>query len=234
MGDHRSGGRRRLKLALVLVPVLVLAAIAVAGASAADFDGDTGPCRETPGEALLLRCPTAYVGVPYEVQLESEEGSGCEPYVWYEVVNSTLPAGLSMSRSGVISGVPTGAGLVRFWVWNHDLMAAEGGPWWCTFEDRSEREFSISVDPGVAIISPSLKPATLGALYSETLAAKQVVALNPVTGTDVQASWSLETGALPPGITLSTAGVVTGTPTAEGSYQFVVRAQNGGPFDTET
>jgi len=65
----------RLKLALIVVGVL--AALAVTGASAADFEGDNGQCHETPGEAALLRCPTGYVGAPYEVEIESEEGE-CE------------------------------------------------------------------------------------------------------------------------------------------------------------
>ena len=222
----------RLKLAVVVMGLF--AAIAVSGASAADFEGDNGACRETPGEAAVLRCPTGYVGVPYEIEIESEEGSGCEPYDWFEVVNSSLPTGLSMSRDGVISGVPTGAGLTRFWLWNHDLTAAEGGPSWCEREDRSEREFSIPIDPGLAIVNPSVKPATVGQPYTETLATKQVVSLNPLTGPDVQATWSLQSGALPPGITFPTSGVLSGTPTSEGSYEFVVKAQNGSPVDTET
>ena len=59
----------RLRLALALMSML--AAIAVSGASAADFEGDNGACRETPGEAALLRCPTAYVGEAYEIEIES-------------------------------------------------------------------------------------------------------------------------------------------------------------------
>jgi hypothetical protein len=227
------GGRsRRFKLALAAVAAI--AAIAVTGGSAADFDIDNGPCRETPGEALLLRCPTAYVGVPYEVQIESEEGSGCEPYDWFEVVNSSLPVGLSMTRDGLISGTPTTVGITRFWLWDHDLTEAQGGPSWCQREDRSEHEFSIFVDPGLAIVNQSVKPGSVGEPYSETLTAKRVDTVNPVTGVDVQASWSVQSGSLPPGITLSTAGALAGTPTSEGSYQFVVKAQNGGPFDTKT
>jgi large repetitive protein len=141
---------------------------------------------------LLLRCPTANVGVPYEVQIESEEGSGCtspgNPYVWYEIVNSSLPAGLSMSRAGLISGTPTGAGFTRFWLWKRDLTRAEGGPDWCQREDRSEHEFSIPVDPGLAIVNQSVKPASVGEPYSETLTAKRVETANPVSGPDVQAS----------------------------------------------
>src|SRR5215218_4961915 len=98
----------RFKLAAIVVGVL--AATAVTGASAADFESDSGPCTETAGEGALLRCTTGYVGAPYEVEIESEEGSGCEPYDWFEIVNGSLPSGLSMSRDGVISGVPTGAG----------------------------------------------------------------------------------------------------------------------------
>jgi large repetitive protein len=223
----------RFKLALIVV-VGVFAAIAVTGASAADFESDIGPCTETPGEKALLRCTTGYVGAPYEVEILSEEGSGCEPYDWFEIVNGSLPTGLSMSRDGVISGVPTGAGLARFWVWNHDLTAAQGGPSWCEREDRSEREFSIPIDPGLAIVNPSVKPATVGQPYTDTLATKQVVSLNSLTGPDVQSTWSLQSGAFPPGITLSTTGVLSGTPTTEGSYQFVIKAQNGSPSDTET
>jgi hypothetical protein len=235
----RAAVRRRLeertsrfKLALVLVGVF--AAIAVAGGSAADFDHDEGPCHETPGNALLGKCPSGYVGVGYEIQIVSEEGSGCVPYDYFELVNSSLPAGLSMTRDGVISGVPTSAGFTRFWLWDRDLTFAQGGPSWCTFEDKSEREFSLQIDPGLAIVNDSVKPASTGQPYTETLTTKQVTSLNPPTGTDVQATWSLESGALPSGVTLSTAGVLSGTPTSEGSFQFVVKAVNGSPSDTQT
>jgi large repetitive protein len=221
----------RSKLAVIVV---AFATIAVSGAAAADFESDHGPCTETPGDNALLRCTTGYVGAPYEVEIESEEGSGCEPYDWFEIVNGSLPSGLSMTRDGVISGIPTGAGLARFWVWNHDLTASQGGPDWCQREDRSEREFSIPIDPGLAIVNLSVKPATVGQAYTETLVAKRVMTLNSLTGPDAQATWSLQSGSLPPGITLSASGVLSGTPTSEGSYQVVVRAQNGNPVDTKT
>jgi hypothetical protein len=229
----------RLKLALIFVGVF--AAIAVTGASAADFETDVGSgadCTEPPGGGQLLRCPTAHVGNEYEVEMESEEGSGCtspgNPYVWYEVANGSLPPGLSMTRAGVISGIPTSVGFYRFWVWNHDLTAAQGGPSWCEREDRSEVEFSIYVDPGLQIENESLQAATVGQAYSETLTAKQVTSLNsPPTGSEVQASWSVESGALPPGLALSPQGSLTGTPTAEGGWRFVIRAQGGGTLDSK-
>jgi hypothetical protein len=222
----------RLKLAVAVTGVV--AAIGVSGASGADFDADNGPCRGTSDNGALLRCPTAYVGVPYQVQIESEEGSGCEPYVWYEIVNSVLPPGLSMTRDGLISGVPAVVGGARFWVWNHDLTPDQGGPSWCAFDDRSEREFSIPVDPGLAIVDDSVRPATVGQPYSEPLTAKRVLSLNPRDLSDVQATWSLESGVLPTGLALSPDGVLSGTPTSEGSFTFAVKAQYGTPVDTKT
>jgi large repetitive protein len=217
----------RLKLSVLVFAVLT--AIAVTGASsAADFDGDNGPCHETPGEPALLRCPTAHVGEPYGISIAVEKGSGCEPYDWFEVVNSALPGGLSMTRSGVISGVPSGGpGLTRFWLWLHDLTAAEGGPSWCVAGEQSEREFSIPVDPGLAIVNPSVKPATVGQPYADSLTARRLESLNPPTGPDEPATWLLQSGAPPPGVTLSAQGALTGTPTAEGSFQFVVQARSG-------
>ena len=215
----------RFKLALVVVGAF--AAIAVTGASAADFDHDEGPCHETPGEKLLGTCPTGHVGAEYEIEILSEEGSGCEPYDYFELVNGSLPAGLSMTSEGVISGVPTSAGYTRFWLWDRDLTFAQGGPSWCDREDKSEREFSIQIDPGLAIVNELVEPASIGQPYSQTLTAKQVTTLNPPTGSDVQASWSVESGALPPGLALSPQGLLTGSPTAEGSWSFVIRAQNG-------
>jgi large repetitive protein len=210
----------------------LLAAIAVPGASAGDFDGDNGPCRETPGDAALLRCPTGYVGAPYEVTIATDPDSGCYPYIRIQIVDSALPEGLSMTQSGDISGIPAGAGLTRFWLWNHDLTAAEGGPSWCARDDVSQREFSIPIDPGLAIINAAAKPGTVGQPYSETFTARRLVSLNPTTmGSEVSVAWSVQSGGLPPGVALSEDGLLAGTPTAAGSYQFVVKAalQNGSP-----
>ncbi len=214
----------------------MLAAIAVPCASAGDFEGDNGPCRETPTDPALLRCPTGYVGAPYEVQIETDEISGCYPFIWIQIVNSALPPGLSMTQSGLISGTPTETGLTRFWLWNHDLTAAQGGPDWCQRDDVSQREFSIPIDPGLAIVNTAVKPATIAQPYSEKLTARRFVSLNATTtGSDASAAWSVGSGALPPGVALSTDGLLAGTPTAQGSYHFVVKAdlQNGGPPATK-
>ena len=55
--------------------------------------------------------PDAEVGTPYSVFLVREGGTG--PYEW-DVVSGSLPAGLSLSSDGELSGTPTGAGDFSF------------------------------------------------------------------------------------------------------------------------
>jgi hypothetical protein len=90
------------------------------------------------------------------------------------------------------------------------LTAAQGGPPWCGFDDVSEREFSIPIDPGLVIVNTAAKPGAVGQPYSETLTARRLVSLNPPTGSDVSAMWSVSSGVLPPGVTLSAGGLRRG------------------------
>jgi hypothetical protein len=117
----------------------------------------------------------------------------------------------------------------------HDLTASEGGNSWCGGDNHSERQFAFSVNTGLTIQSQSVPGGTVGQAYSQTLTALAVTSTNPVQGSPASASWTIQSGNLPAGVTLSTAGVLSGTPTTEGSYTFVVRADGGGSVsDTET
>jgi sugar lactone lactonase YvrE len=79
-------------------------------------------------------------------------------------------------------------------------------------------------------ISPSTLPnGTLGTAYpTQTLTASG--------GTTAPYTFAVTTGSLPPGLSLSTAGVISGTPTAAGTYTFTITATDstpaasGGPF----
>ncbi len=72
----------------------------------------------------------------------------------------------------------------------------------------------------LTISSVSLPNGATGAAYSATLSASGGV--TPVT-------WS-ETGALPPGLSLSTSGTLAGTPATAGTYSFTVTAvDSSGP-----
>jgi large repetitive protein len=206
---------------------LLVGVVAMPG-SAASFD-DSNPC---PASGPLLVCPTAQVGQPYSLQLRAL--FGCDNYRW-EIVNGGLPAGLTLSSSGLVSGTPASAGKTEPWVVVHDLTAAEGGPSWCGGDNHSERQFVFTTVPGLSIETQSVPGGTIGQSYSVQFSAISLISTNPRQGSPASATWSVQSGTLPPGVTLSSAGVLSGTPTAEGSYTFVVRAVGGGgAADTET
>jgi len=88
---------------------------------------------------------------------------------------------------------------------------------------------SVTVSaPTIAIApaTPTLPAATVASAYSETITA---------SGGTSPYSYAVTAGALPAGLSLSSAGVVSGTPTASGSFSFTITATDsstgtGAPF----
>jgi Putative Ig domain len=68
--------------------------------------------------------------------------------------------------------------------------------------------------------------ATLDSLPLATFGLSYLQALR-ISSDSTGHTWSVENGMLPPGLTLSTDGVLKGVPTALGSYAFTVRATSG-------
>jgi hypothetical protein len=218
------------RFALIVTLAALIAGIAATPGSTASFN-DSAPC---PADGPLLVCPTMHVGQPVHLQLLAHDG--CDAYRW-EIVNGGLPAGLSMSSGGLVTGTPTAAGSTQPWVVVHDLTTAEGGPSWCGGDNHSERQFVFTVDggsgnpapaptppptpapqPALQITTASLRKATEGTPYTATLAASGGGGL----------TWTLSAGSLPAGLTLGSNGVLSGTPTGAGSYTFTVRVDSGG------
>ena len=73
-----------------------------------------------------------------------------------------------------------------------------------------------------AITTVALPDGKVGDAYSQTLAA---TGTNPI-------AWSIETGALPDGLTL-VGDTIKGTPSKAGDFKFTVKATNGGGSDTK-
>jgi hypothetical protein len=71
----------------------------------------------------------------------------------------------------------------------------------------------------VVVTTTSLPNAPLGVPYSQAL---------QVTGGAAPYTWATLTGSLPTGLTLSAAGVISGTPTVAGTYTFTVKATDSG------
>jgi hypothetical protein len=125
---------------------------------------------------------------------------------WTLAAGSSLPAGLTLSTAGVISGTPTTAGTSTFTVTVSDSTIPTA--------KTASKAFSVTVNPAGAVLTISttspLPAGTVGTAYTQTLTA---------TGGTTPYSWALAAGspALPAGLTLSTAGVISGTPTASGT-----------------
>lgn len=145
------------------------------------------------------------VGVAYTAALTATGGTG--GFTW-TLVGGALPAGLTLAPGGAISGTPTTAGVALFTVRATDSVGA--------FTDVL---LSINVSPApVTITTASLPDGQVGTAYSATLAA---------SGGTGGFTWTLESGALPAGLTLAASGAITGTPTASGTANIVVRATDG-------
>lgn len=73
--------------------------------------------------------------------------------------------------------------------------------------------------PVIGITPETLPGATVGVFYSQTL--------NANSGTVLPYTFSADASTLPAGITLSSAGVLSGTPTSSNQQTFIVRATDG-------
>ncbi|MDE2155999.1 MAG: putative Ig domain-containing protein [Xanthomonadaceae bacterium] len=157
--------------------------------------------------------PNATVGLAYSQQLVVSGGT--PPYYNYALSSGALPAGLSLSGSGLITGTPTTAGSDTFQISVFDSSSGIA-PYFAILS------VTLTVDPAPTItLSPaSLGPLTVGAAYSQTI--------TPSGGTAPYA-FSVSAGALPAGLALNAStGVLSGTPTAGGAYNFTVGVHDSG------
>ena len=166
--------------------------------------------------------PTGVVGQPFRHEFHGDGGCGPALPYQYRILSGELPPGLSLSKDGVVSGTPTQAGSWSVWIELSDEDPPSQS--WCT-PAKAQRQFTFNVLPALSIQQQSLQPTIVGRPYSFQLTAE---------GGGGQ-FWSLASGTLPPGITLSQSGLLSGVPTQVGDFQFVVKVTDGSiRVDTET
>ncbi len=151
--------------------------------------------------------PNATVSVAYSQTLAANGGSGS--YTWSNG-GLLIPqlSWLSISGGGVLSGTPS----------------SSGGPYTYTAKVTDTvtstfvtKDFSITINgAALSVTTASLPGGTVSTAYSQTLAA---------TGGTLPYSWSLNPGStpLPTGLSLSSGGVISGTPSAAATYPFTVK-----------
>src|SRR6185503_9942198 len=132
---------------------------------------------------------------------------GTLPYGW-TLLSGTLPDGLTLSSTGTISGTPTTAGTANF-----TLRATDAS---IPTPQTADKALSIVINPAALAVTTTTLPAgTVATAYSQSLAA---------TGGTLPYGWTLLSGTLPDGLTLSSTGTINGTPTTAGTANFTVRA----------
>ena len=169
--------------------------------AAADRDDHPGPSMN------FAPPPGGWTNTVYGYTLT--ESGGTAPYTW-SVSSGSLPAGISLSAGGNLSGTPTATGTFSF---TARVTDANG--------QTATQATSITIAAGVSITSAAPPTAVVSTAYSFTFAA---------TGGTTPYTWSVNAGTLPAGLTLSSAGVLSGTPTTVGSFPFsvnVIDANNG-------
>jgi large repetitive protein len=143
------------------------------------------------------------VGTAYAATLAAT--NGVAPYSW-SVTVGTLPAGLSLSAAGAITGTPTTNGTSSFTVQVKDVN-----------NFTANAALSIKINPApVAITTTSLPNGVVNSPgYSANLQS---------TGGAAPITWTVSAGVLPTGLALAANGAITGTPTTAGTSSFTVQA----------
>ncbi|MCU1260367.1 MAG: autotransporter protein [Bryobacterales bacterium] len=168
----------------------------------------TATCASSTGPSITTASalPAGVVGTAYS-QVFAGSG-GTTPYTWYQTGGS-LPPGLALSPAGALSGTPTAAG-----TWNFTVKLTDSSSQTVT------GAFSLTVPTAAAapLTIGTTSPLPGGSMtvpYSDSLTA---------AGGTAPYAWAVSSGTLPPGLSLSAAGVISGTPTAAGTFSFVLRA----------
>jgi hypothetical protein len=146
----------------------------------------------------------AAVGVPYGATLAAVGGTGA--YSWTGIAGF-LPPGLNLTTSGTISGIPSSPGQSTFTVGVTDSTTP------VALTAKVTLSITVSVAP-LNVATKNLPSAVVGTPYRAALTAQ---------GGTSPGSWALFAGALPAGLNLSSGGIITGTPTQQGSPGFTVQ-----------
>ena len=154
----------------------------------------------TIGNTSLL---PALAGSPYSMTLSA--AGGTSPYKW-TLASGSLPTGLSLSSAGLISGTPRAAGSSTFVVQANDATIPT---------QAATAAFTLTVNPTLTITTTSLPNGVASSSYTQALGA---------SGGTPSYTWSLASGSLPTGLTLSAAGTISGVPAKTGSSSFTIKA----------
>ncbi|MBI4850741.1 MAG: VCBS repeat-containing protein [Acidobacteria bacterium] len=184
----------------------------------------------SPGYSLTNICPTitlspvglptGTINVPYNQTITAS--GGISPYS-FDVSLGTLPPGLTLDSTGVLSGTPTMLGTFNFTITAADSNGCAG-----------MQAYTLTISCANITFTPSTLVAGLvGSPYNQAIT---------INGATIPISVSLMSGTLPPGLSLIPPATRTdniiriqGTPTANGTFNFTLQVVDGnGCIGTQT
>ena len=139
----------------------------------------------------------------YAQTITSANGTGARAL---GISAGAIPAGMSFTAvTGVLNGTPTASGLSSFTITSTDAAGATGS-----------RAYTIMINPAVSITTATLLDWTANKSgYSQTVS---------TAGGTGAATLVVTLGSLPPGLTLTSGGLLSGTPSAIGTSTFTITA----------
>ena len=138
---------------------------------------------------------------------------GTPPYSWsIPNYSASLPANLSLATNGVLSGTPATTAKT----YNFDIVVTDAA---ANMAEQDALPLTIVNPPlpPLVITNLSLPNGNVGAVYSVQLGA---------TGGQSPYTWALALGSAnpPPGVLINASGLISGTPTTNGLFNFKVQA----------
>ncbi len=162
----------------------------------------------TPPSITTTSLPSGRTTISYGTQQLAATG-GTTPYAW-SLSAGALPTGLSLAPStGIISGTPSAAGTTNFTARVTDAASQTA---------TQALAITIATNSVPNITTTTLPSATTGTAYSQSIAS---------TGGDGALLWSVLSGSLPAGLSLSNTNsqnsTISGTPSTAGTSSVTLK-----------
>ena len=150
--------------------------------------------------------PTPAISAAFSTTLATS--GGVAPYT-YAITAGALPAGLSLNTaSGTISGTPVATGSFSFSIRVTDSTPAT--------PQTLTQAYSFTINHPTVLVTVDTPPAAgLSTPYNHQFSA---------TGGTAPYTFNVQSGSLPPGLSMSPSGQLSGTPSTLGNYSFSLRA----------
>ena len=187
------------------------------------------PVAQTSAKSLTLKVlPAQKVTITAPTTISASQGSplnavltasgGVSPYTW-AISSGTLPNGVDLSTTGVLSGEPTASGSTTLGIQVTDSLGS------ASQTATSQLTLIVHAADPLSVSSSLIPGATVDSRFRFTLTSQGGVA---------PYAWTIKAGALPTGLSLSADGTISGQPTEAGKSSFTVTVTDSDTPDAQS